>query len=86
MGKKAKKLDQLRKENDELLGELEASCRAYAMALGLLRDRKPGSKAHTQQFEVLRGALSELRGKAKEANRALKKEAQLAEKVAGNGK
>ncbi|MER3554896.1 MAG: hypothetical protein C4331_11250 [Meiothermus sp.] len=81
---KVKKLEQLRKANRGLLEELEEDCRAYAVSVSLLKEQRTGTKGYYSQLEVLQNTLVELRAKAKEADRSLKKEHKLGLKLAAN--
>lgn len=84
MDKKVRKLEALRKANRGLLEELEEDCRAYAVSVSLLKEQKAGGKGYYSQLEVLQNTLGELRAKAKEADRSLKKEHKLGLKLASS--
>lgn len=80
--KKARKLEEVRKLNRTLLAELEEECRAYAVAVSLLKEQKPGTPGYQDQLEVLHGTLLELRSKAKAADKGLQRERKLSHKLA----
>jgi hypothetical protein len=80
--KKARKLEEVRKLNRTLLADLEEDCRAYAVAVNLLKEQKPGTPGYHDQLEVLQGALLELRSKAKAADKGLSREHKLSLKLA----